>query len=39
MRRVAAALAALLVAAGPIAWAQKFEDLAVRLVRVLDAND
>lgn len=39
MIRVAAALAALLLAAGPGAWAQKFEELAVRLVRVLDAND
>jgi hypothetical protein len=39
MRQVAAALAALLLAAGPCAWEQKFEELAMRLVRVPDAND
>lgn len=39
MRRVAVALASVFLAAGPRAWAQKSEELAVRLVRVLDAID
>jgi hypothetical protein len=39
MTRVAAALAALLLAAAPVVWGQKFADLAVRLVRVLAASD
>ncbi len=41
MRRIAAALAGLLLAAAPAAQAQKFAELVlmVRLIRVLDAND